>query len=253
MTIEFWPRSLLKPRKKSHPAVRKRRSRRPKLPIRIGKAHQVLSTAIICGDHELASWLDLAVKTDRVVGTPEALEGIAAADGCRDGAAAGDASAPDCLIVRRSGHVSNPNSRSRNPQSMTTTLLEQPAVRPSTSPSQRLRTTMAAVRVAISWLGVRKTLTPEQKTIAADSFGAEGNFLSAGKKLLDTTHPAFKAVTAVRGRIVVALEVDVAALPGARHPLDPAGRHRHVQRQDGVAQAGARRGRPAAWTGTTPS
>ena len=61
---------------------------------------------------------------------------------------------------------------------------------------------MAAVRVAISWLGVRKTLTPEQKTIAADSFGAEGNFLSAGKKLLDTTHPAFKAVTSVKGRIV---------------------------------------------------
>jgi len=85
---------------------------------------------------------------------------------------------------------------------MTTTLLEQPVVRPSTSPSQRLRNAMAAVRVAISWLGVRKTLTPEQKTIAADSFGAEGNFLSAGKKLLDTTHPAFKAVTAVRGRIV---------------------------------------------------
>ena len=85
---------------------------------------------------------------------------------------------------------------------MTTTLVEQPVVRPSTSPSQRLRNAMAAVRVAISWLGVRKTLTPEQKTIAADSFGAEGNFLSAGKKLLDTTHPAFKAVTAVRGRIV---------------------------------------------------
>ena len=27
-------------------------------------------------------------------------------------------------------------------------------------------------------------------------FGAEGDFLSAGKKLLDTRHPAFKAVTA---------------------------------------------------------
>lgn len=85
---------------------------------------------------------------------------------------------------------------------MSTTLVQQPVVRPSTSPSQRLRNTMAAVRVAISWLGVRKTLTPEQKTIAADSFGAEGNFLSAGKKLLDTAHPAFKAVTNVKGRVV---------------------------------------------------
>jgi len=82
------------------------------------------------------------------------------------------------------------------------TTLEQPVVRPSTSPSQRLRVTMAAVRLSLSWLGVRKTLTPEQKTIAADSFGAEGAFLSAGKKLLDTKHPAFKAVTNVKGRIV---------------------------------------------------
>jgi len=85
---------------------------------------------------------------------------------------------------------------------MTTTLLEEPVVRPSTSPSQRLRTTMAAVRVSLSWLGVRKSLTVEQKTQAADTFGAEGAFLSAGKKLLDTTHPAFKAVTAIKGRII---------------------------------------------------
>ena len=77
-----------------------------------------------------------------------------------------------------------------------TTLLD-PVVRPSTAPSQRLRTTMAAVRVSLSWLGTRKTLTAEQKTVAADAFGAEGAFLSAGKKLLDTKHPAFKAVTAV--------------------------------------------------------
>jgi hypothetical protein len=31
----------------------------------------MLSTAIICGDHELASWLDLVVKTDRVIATPK--------------------------------------------------------------------------------------------------------------------------------------------------------------------------------------
>ena len=85
---------------------------------------------------------------------------------------------------------------------MTTTLLEEPIVRPSTSPSQRLRTTMAAVRVSLSWFGVRKTLTAEQKSQAADTFGAEGAFLSAGKKLLDTKHEAYKVVTAVKGRIV---------------------------------------------------
>ena len=61
---------------------------------------------------------------------------------------------------------------------------------------------MAAVRVSLSWLGTRKTLTADQKEIAADAFGAEGKFLSAGKKLLDTKHPAFRTVTGVRGRIV---------------------------------------------------
>lgn len=82
------------------------------------------------------------------------------------------------------------------------TVADPPARRTSELPAQRLRTTMAAVRVAISWLGVRKTLTPQQKAQAADAFGAEGEFLSAGKKLLDTRHPAYQAVTAVRGRIV---------------------------------------------------
>ena len=71
-----------------------------------------------------------------------------------------------------------------------TTLLD-PVVRPSTAPSQRLRTTMAAVRVSLSWLGTRKTLTAEQKTVAADAFGAEGAFLSAGKKLLDNKQNLF--------------------------------------------------------------
>jgi hypothetical protein len=61
---------------------------------------------------------------------------------------------------------------------------------------------MAAVRVSLSWFGTRKTLTAEQKSQAADTFGAESNFLSAGKKLLDTTHPAFKVVTNVKGRII---------------------------------------------------
>ena len=88
---------------------------------------------------------------------------------------------------------------------MSTVLQQQPqhsVVRPSTSPSQRLRTTMAAARVSLSWFGVRKTLTAEQKAQAADTFGAEGAFLSAGKKLLDTRHPAYKAVTEVRGQAV---------------------------------------------------
>lgn len=85
---------------------------------------------------------------------------------------------------------------------MATSLLDELATgSPDTStPADRLRGTMAAVKLSFTWLGTRKTLTVEQKNQAADSFGAEGKFLSAGKKLLDTSHPAFKAVTAIKGR-----------------------------------------------------
>ena len=82
------------------------------------------------------------------------------------------------------------------------TLLDDTNTGAANTPAERLRTTMAAVRVSLSWFGTRKTLTPEQVAQAADTFGAEGGFLSAGKKLLDTRHPAFKAVTAVKNRVV---------------------------------------------------
>lgn len=59
---------------------------------------------------------------------------------------------------------------------------------------------MLAVRLSFTWLGVRKTLSRQQKETAATPFNAEGRFLSAGKKLLDTSHPAFRAVTVIRGR-----------------------------------------------------
>ncbi len=42
------------------------------------------------------------------------------------------------------------------------------------SAANRLRTTMAAVKLAFTWLGVRKTLAPEQRTTAARAFHANG-------------------------------------------------------------------------------
>ena len=69
------------------------------------------------------------------------------------------------------------------------------------TPAQRLRSTMAAARVSFTWFGVQKTLTREQKAQAAEAFDAEGQFLSAGKKLIDTSHSAFRAVTAIRGKV----------------------------------------------------
>lgn len=84
---------------------------------------------------------------------------------------------------------------------LTATSLAATSVSTST-PAQRLRSVMAAVRLSFVWLGCRKTLTPEQKSTAADVFGAAGDYVSAAKKLLDTSHPAYKAVTSVRGRIL---------------------------------------------------
>ena len=85
---------------------------------------------------------------------------------------------------------------------MTMTLLEPRDTRSAVSPAQWLRETTAAVRVSFTWLGVRKALTPEQRNQAADSFGAEGDYLSARKKLLDTKHTAYKEVTAIRGKVI---------------------------------------------------
>ncbi len=83
-----------------------------------------------------------------------------------------------------------------------TTLLDEPTSQTDSSAGRRLRALTAAVRLSFTWFGTRKTLTPEQKAQAADTFGAESEFLSAGKKLIDTRHPDFKAVTSARCRIV---------------------------------------------------
>lgn len=84
---------------------------------------------------------------------------------------------------------------------MTTTITSSQST-DTTNASDRLRNTMTAARVSFTWLGVHKSLNGTQKDQAAHTFGAESKFVSAGKKLLDTAHPAFKAVTAIRSRAV---------------------------------------------------
>ena len=81
-----------------------------------------------------------------------------------------------------------------------TSLLDKPGTDRSDSPSQRLQQTMAAMRLSFTWFGTRKTLSAEQKARAAESFGAEGDFLSAGKKLIDTRDPAYRAVNSIRSQ-----------------------------------------------------
>lgn len=81
-----------------------------------------------------------------------------------------------------------------------------PTIQPTNTPftqttpnsASRLRTTMAAVKLAFTWLGVRKTLAPEQRTTAARAFHADRELLTASKLILDTKNPAYRAVAAVR-------------------------------------------------------
>ena len=87
-------------------------------------------------------------------------------------------------------------------QHATSRAITQPTNTPTTqlerSAAQRLRTTMAAVKLSFTWLGVRKTLAPEQRTTAARAFHADRELLSASKLILDTKNPAYRAVAAVR-------------------------------------------------------
>ena len=87
----------------------------------------------------------------------------------------------------------------------TASLLDRAEARSDTmttaTAAHRLRTTTAAVRVSFCWFGVQKALTAAQKAQAAEPFDAQGQFLSAAKKLIDTKHSAYRAVTAVRGKI----------------------------------------------------
>ena len=75
---------------------------------------------------------------------------------------------------------------------------QQPVTQTTPNAANRLRTTMAAVKLAFTWLGVRKTLAPEQRTTAARAFHADRELLSASKLILDTKNPAYRAVAAVR-------------------------------------------------------
>jgi hypothetical protein len=62
----------------------------------------------------------------------------------------------------------------------TTQPTNNPTTQTSPNAAQRLRTTMAAVKLAFTWLGARKTLAPEQRTTAARAFQADRELLTAG-------------------------------------------------------------------------
>ena len=70
------------------------------------------------------------------------------------------------------------------------------------TPAQHLRQTAAAVRVHFTWWGVHRTLTPQQKEEVGDVYGTEARLLSAGKKIIDVRHEAFRRLTAIRSGVV---------------------------------------------------
>ena len=74
--------------------------------------------------------------------------------------------------------TSHDTGQSQYPRSTTQPTIN-PATQTTPSAAQRLRTTMAAVKLSFTWLGVRKTLAPEQRTTAARAFHADRELLSA--------------------------------------------------------------------------
>ena len=97
-------------------------------------------------------------------------------------------------LATTTSHDTGQHTTSRTTTQPTNTPTHQTAP----NAANRLRTTMAAVRLAFTWLGVRKTLAPEQRTTAARAFHADRELLTASKLILDTKSPTYRAVAAVR-------------------------------------------------------
>jgi hypothetical protein len=102
------------------------------------------------------------------------------------------------------------------------TVLEPPTqereITQLTTAGEQLQSATTAIRLHVRWPGVRKTLSQGQRRLAAGAFSADANVLSAGKKLFDTTHPVFRAVSAVKSKAVACWRVQTLPYvePGVR-------------------------------------
>lgn len=70
------------------------------------------------------------------------------------------------------------------------------------SPAERLRRTAAAVRVSLHWWGTHRRLTNEQKEEVSAGYAADSRFLTAGKRIIDVRHDAYRKLTSIRTLIV---------------------------------------------------
>ena len=65
----------------------------------------------------------------------------------------------------------------------------------------QIRNNFIACRVKFKWFGTSKSLTSDQKSQAAESFGAEGTAISAAKRLIDTKHESYRSLTSIKNQI----------------------------------------------------
>src|ERR1700677_1219613 len=73
--------------------------------------------------------------------------------------------------------------------------------RTTDTPAQRLRRIAAAVRVSLHWWGVHRALSPQQKEQVSAGYAADVRFLTAGKRIIDVRHEAFRKLTSIRTRL----------------------------------------------------
>ncbi len=67
--------------------------------------------------------------------------------------------------------------------------------------ADRIRHNFAACRIKFKWLRTTKSPSAEQKSHAAESFWAEGDSITAGKKPIDTKYDSYKALTSIKSQI----------------------------------------------------
>lgn len=69
------------------------------------------------------------------------------------------------------------------------------------SPAERLRRAAAAVRVSLHWWGTHRRLNNEQKEEVSAGYSADARFLTAGKRIIDVRHQAYRKLTSIRSKI----------------------------------------------------
>lgn len=81
--------------------------------------------------------------------------------------------------------------------------------------ARRVEADFSACRVKFRWFGTTKTLSSDQRTRAAQSFGAEGKAISAAKRLIDTRHDRYRILTSLKSQITTYWKDSSLAYPEA--------------------------------------